>query len=102
MISLKFAFWWRKNAFAVLLPSLLASSAFGDVAVRPVAVTEAVSSSHVPEPAAQGRFLAPQAISCVDVSADGKFITVGTMAFSHDSNVWQFAPDGTVLARLHF
>ena len=33
----------------------------------------------------------------VDISADGKFITVGTMAHSHDANVWQFAPDGTVL-----
>lgn len=46
--------------------------------------------------------MAPQAISAVDISADGKFITVGTMAFSHDANVWQFAPDGTVLAKRHF
>src|SRR4030095_11622905 len=43
-----------------------------------------------------------QTISTVDISADGKFITVGTMAFSHDANVWQFAPDGTVLAQRHF
>jgi glyoxylase-like metal-dependent hydrolase (beta-lactamase superfamily II) len=38
----------------------------------------------------------------VDISADGKFITVGTMAFSHDANVWQFGPDGTVIAKRHF
>jgi glyoxylase-like metal-dependent hydrolase (beta-lactamase superfamily II) len=37
----------------------------------------------------------------VDVSGDGKFITVGTMAFSHDANVWQLAPDGTVIAKRH-
>ncbi|HKX60342.1 MAG TPA: MBL fold metallo-hydrolase, partial [Verrucomicrobiae bacterium] len=56
----------------------------------------------VPEVTAQGRSLAPQAISTVDISADGKFITVGTMAFSHDANVWQFAPDGTVINKRHF
>jgi glyoxylase-like metal-dependent hydrolase (beta-lactamase superfamily II) len=38
----------------------------------------------------------------VDVSADGKWITVGTMAFSHDANVWQLAPDGSVLAKRNF
>lgn len=41
--------------------------------------------------------LAPQAVSAVDVSADGKIITVGTMAFSHEPNVWQFGSDGSVL-----
>jgi hypothetical protein len=50
----------------------------------------------------QGRFLAPQAISAVDIAADDKVITVGTMAFSHDANVWQFSPDGTVIAKRHF
>jgi hypothetical protein len=24
------------------------------------------------------------------------------MAFSHDANVWQFAPDGAVIAKRHF
>src|SRR5262249_62304119 len=56
----------------------------------------------VPPVIARGRSLAPQAISAVDVSSDGKFITVGTMAFSHDANLWQFAPDGTVIAQRHF
>ncbi len=38
----------------------------------------------------------------MDISADGEIITVGTMAFSHEANVWQFGPDGTVLAKRHF
>src|SRR4029434_435704 len=46
--------------------------------------------------------LAPQAISAVDISADGKLVTVGTMAFSHDANVWQFSSDGTLVAERHF
>lgn len=41
--------------------------------------------------------MAPQAVSAVQISPDSKIITVGTMAFSHDANFWQFAPDGTVL-----
>jgi glyoxylase-like metal-dependent hydrolase (beta-lactamase superfamily II) len=56
----------------------------------------------VPDVAAQDNLLSPQAVSAVNVSADGKFITVGTMAFSHDSNVWQFGPDGSVLAKRNF
>lgn len=48
------------------------------------------------------RSMAPQAVSAVDVSADGKFITVGTMAFSHEPNVWQFAPDGSLLKQQRF
>src|SRR6185503_13550943 len=60
------------------------------------------AKSQVPEVTAQGRFLAPQAISAVDLSADGKFITVGTMAFSHDANVWQLSSDGAVIAKQHF
>src|SRR5262249_8125574 len=43
-----------------------------------------------------------QAISAVDISADGKLITVGTMAFSHDANVWQFDSAGTLLAKRYF
>ncbi|MBI3874512.1 MAG: MBL fold metallo-hydrolase [Verrucomicrobia bacterium] len=53
----------------------------------------------MPTITAQGRTLAPQAVSCVDISPDGKFITVGTMSFSHDVNVWQFTPAGAVLAK---
>jgi hypothetical protein len=71
-------------------------------AVRHVQVAAPAARSNVPEVTTQGRFLAPQAVSAVDISADGEFITVGTMAFSHEANVWQFAPDGTVLGRRHF
>src|SRR5262249_23485766 len=39
---------------------------------------------------------------CVDVSADGKFITIGTMSFADEANVWQFSPDGTLLANRRF
>lgn len=48
------------------------------------------------------RRLAPQAVSAVDVSADGNVITVGTMAFSHEPNVWQLAADGSVLSQRRF
>jgi hypothetical protein len=90
-------------ALAGFMFALLGSgSAFADLAVREVQVAPPAPKSRVPEVTARGRFLAPQAISAVDVSADGKFITVGTMAFSHDANVWQFGPDGTVIARRHF
>jgi hypothetical protein len=96
---------------AILLKRLLAEltlgavcsgSACADLAIRHVQIASAAPNSRVPDVTTQGRFLAPQAISTVDVSADGKFITVGTMAFSHDANVWQFDPDGTVIAKRYF
>ena len=70
--------------------------------VRQIQIAALATTSDVPAATAQGKILAPQAISAVDISADGKFITVGTMAFSHDANVWQFGPDGTVLAKRYF
>ena len=87
---------------ALSVSVLSAVTASADLAVRMVQIAPPEAKSLVPEVSAQGRFLAPQAISTVDISADGKFITVGTMAFSHDANVWQFAADGTVIARRHF
>ena len=84
------------------LALLWAGSACADLAVRQVEITSPAQKSRVPEVTARGRFLAPQAISAVDISADGKFITLGTMAFSHDANVWQLTPDGTVIAKRHF
>lgn len=82
--------------------TLFVGNALADLAVQHVEIAPRAPDSRVPEVTAQGRFLAPQAISAVDVSADGRFITVGTMAFSHDANVWQFGGDGTVIARRHF
>jgi glyoxylase-like metal-dependent hydrolase (beta-lactamase superfamily II) len=84
------------------LAMMFATGAFADLADQQIQVFPVSEDSRVPSVTAQGRTLAPQAISAVDISADGKFITVGTMAFSHDANVWQFAPDGTVLARRNF
>jgi glyoxylase-like metal-dependent hydrolase (beta-lactamase superfamily II) len=81
---------------------LWAGSAFADLTTRQVPIASPVPKSRVPEVTVRGRSLAPQAISAVDVSADGKFITVGTMAFSHDANVWQFTPDGVVINKRHF
>ena len=86
--------------FTLALPG--ADSALADLAVRRVEIASPASESRVPEVTARGRFLAPQAISAVDISADGKFITVGTMAFSHDANVWQFAADGREITKRHF
>ncbi|MFA6544499.1 MAG: hypothetical protein WCS99_08750, partial [Limisphaerales bacterium] len=84
------------------LPALLSvSAASAELTVRYIPITTPAAQTRVPAATAQGRTLAPQAISAVDISADGKFITVGTMAFSHDANVWQFAPDGSVLAKRH-
>src|SRR5262245_37687353 len=80
--------------FIFSLAFILAGQA--TAAVRRVQIAPPAAKSNVPEVTAQFHSLAPQAISAVDISADGKFVTVGTMAFSHDANVWQFAPDGTV------
>jgi hypothetical protein len=71
-------------------------------AVQNVPIAPFAAKSHVPEVTAQSRFLAPQAVAVLDISADGRFITVGTMAFSHDANVWQLAPDGAIIAKRHF
>jgi glyoxylase-like metal-dependent hydrolase (beta-lactamase superfamily II) len=91
------------TAMTVLTLALLSNGkALAALAVRRVEIAPSIGTSHVPQATAQGHSLAPQAVSAVDVSADGRFITVGTMAFSHDANVWQFAPDGTVIAKRHF
>ena len=83
------------------LALLRAGSVLAELTVRETELAPAGAKSRVPEVIARGRFLAPQAVSAVGVSADGKFITVGTVAFSHDANVWQFAPDSAVMAKLH-
>jgi glyoxylase-like metal-dependent hydrolase (beta-lactamase superfamily II) len=100
-ISFEIGHWTLVIHLVLALATLLANTAFADLVVRRLQIAPAVES-RVPEVTAQNRVLAPHAISAVDISADGKFITVGTMAFSHDANVWQFGPDGTVLAQRHF
>ena len=70
--------------------------------VHHVPMAPVAAKSQVPEVTAQGRFLSPQAVSALDISADGQFVTIGTMAFSHDANVWQFGPDGSIIAKGYF
>jgi glyoxylase-like metal-dependent hydrolase (beta-lactamase superfamily II) len=50
----------------------------------------------VPDAWRQGVFLKPQSISALDVSPDGGFIGVTTMAFRHDRNFWLLSQDGKV------
>jgi glyoxylase-like metal-dependent hydrolase (beta-lactamase superfamily II) len=99
-------YWLRPWRVRGILPwaaaFLSAGSAFAELAVRHLQVGDEAPASRVPEVTAQGRFLAPQAVSAVDIAGDGKVITVGTMAFSHDANVWQFSPEGEVMAKRHF
>jgi hypothetical protein len=40
----------------------------------------------VPAPLRQGAVLPPQSVSAVDVSDNGRFVAVGTMACRHDHN----------------
>jgi len=83
----------------VLLATLTNTVLHAQTEVRLVQVAPPAATSRVPAITAQGHFVAPQAISAVDISADGKFITAGTMAFSHDANFWQFDARGTVIAK---
>ena len=87
--------WLVATAVSWAVTFLWAGSAFADLAVRQLQIAAPAPRTRVPEVTTQGRFLAPQAVSAVDVAGDGKVITVGTMAFSHDANVWQ-EPGGTV------
>jgi glyoxylase-like metal-dependent hydrolase (beta-lactamase superfamily II) len=88
------------TVFALAL--LFVHGARAELSLDRVEIAARTAVSRVPDVTAQGRFLAPQAISAVDVSSDGKFITVGTMAFSHDANVWQFDAAGRVISSRYF
>lgn len=85
----------------IVLWAAFAPSAIAELTVRQIQIAPPAAQPSVPAATAQGRRLAAQAISAVDISADGKFITIGTLAHSHDANVWQFASDGNVLAKRH-
>jgi glyoxylase-like metal-dependent hydrolase (beta-lactamase superfamily II) len=89
-------------AISWLIVLSLGARADDSRAIQHIQVGPAASQSRVPEVTVQGRQLAPQAVSALDTSADGQVITVGTMAFSHDANLWQFAPDGALLAKRSF
>jgi hypothetical protein len=62
-----------------------ANNGRGESAVTSVEIGPKNVRTAVPEIVAQGRALAPQAVSAVDISADRNFITIGTMAFSHEA-----------------
>src|SRR5580704_5920661 len=89
-------------AFGVLVAALFAAPVCAELIVERIEIAPPDAQSRVPDVAAQGEFLAPQAVSAVNVSGDGKFITAGTMAFSHDANVWQLRADGAIAAKRHF
>ncbi len=86
----------------LFVPGPFPNAAIAAVRIRSVPIGEPAPRSSVPAATAQGQFLAPQAISCVDISADARFITVGTMSFADEANVWQFSPDGMLLANRRF
>lgn len=52
--------------------------------------------SRVPEPWEQGHVAAPQAVTAVDVSDDGRSIAVTTLAFRQDPNFWLLSDGGEV------
>jgi glyoxylase-like metal-dependent hydrolase (beta-lactamase superfamily II) len=55
------------------------------------------ASTRVPDLLEQGRSLAAQAVSAVDVSDDGRSVAVTTLAFRHDWNFWVLSGEGEVL-----
>jgi glyoxylase-like metal-dependent hydrolase (beta-lactamase superfamily II) len=65
--------------------------------LRTVRIGTPRERSEVPDPWRQGVFLAPQSVSAVDVSDDGRFVGVTTMAFRHDRNFWLLSHEGEVL-----
>jgi len=73
---------------AISVGVIFCCRASAQLATRTIHVGETSAKSQVPPVAAQGRFLAPQAVSAIDISPDGQLVTVGTTAFSHDANVW--------------
>jgi glyoxylase-like metal-dependent hydrolase (beta-lactamase superfamily II) len=71
-----------------LLAGGAAGAARGDegAAAPVIRIGEPPRPSRVPPPLRRGTFLAPQGVSAVDVSDDGRSVAVGTMAFRHDRN----------------
>jgi len=80
---------------------MAADLALTELTLRQRQVEPPSGETAVPAIAAQGRSLAPQAVSAVDITPDGQRITVGTLAFSHEPNVWQWSSDGGVLEKRH-
>src|SRR5262245_58997318 len=64
--------------------------------MRTIQIGTPVKSSNVPDAWRQGMFLKPQSVSAVDISDDGRFVGVTTMAFRQDRNFWLLTDDGKV------
>jgi hypothetical protein len=62
----------------------------------PVPPIRTVLIGNVPPSWKQGVFLHPQSISAVDISADGRWVGITTMAFRHDRNFWLLGEGGKV------
>src|SRR5262245_31825991 len=55
---------------------------------HPIQIDAPAQQSCVPARLRRGTVLPPQSVSAVDLSDDGRFVAVGTMAFRHDRNFW--------------
>jgi glyoxylase-like metal-dependent hydrolase (beta-lactamase superfamily II) len=64
---------------------------------RTVTIGQPLQKTNVPNPWQQGVFLQPQSVSTLDVSDDGRFIGLNTLAFRHDRNSWLLSEAGRVL-----
>ena len=64
--------------------------------IRTVLIGTPLKQSKVPPSWEQGVFLHPQSISAVDISADGRWVGITTMAFRHDHNFWLLGEEGKV------
>jgi hypothetical protein len=65
--------------------------------IRTVSIGTPLKQSNVPPRWHQGGFLHPQSVSAVDISADGRWVGITTMAFRHDRNFWLLGEEGKVL-----
>jgi hypothetical protein len=94
------------QAFLLSLFGLVGVSSLTDVSgtaqpapvppIRTVLIGTALQQSNVPPSWKQGVFLHPQSISAVDISADGRWVGITTMAFRHDRNFWLLGEEGKV------
>jgi glyoxylase-like metal-dependent hydrolase (beta-lactamase superfamily II) len=96
------------NFRALPLAALILASAIPAAAELPLTRVQAFGSEITAEPGAvraataRGRTLTAQAVSAIDISPDGKTITVGTMAFNHEPNVWLLSADGEIRDQRYF
>ena len=82
----------RTAALAAILWMAPAQEGPGPV----VRVAPSALDTRVPSVLRQGAFLAPQAVSSVEVLEDGR-VAVSTMAFRHDRNFWVLSAGGQPL-----